>query len=265
MNVSLNTSVGALVLCVLVSCALGDSPEGTDRIEASGGQQVTVLAASSLTDAFGDLGRTFQDSHPGTVITSSFAGSDTLASQILQGAPADVFASASPKEMDILIKAHKIAGKPRVFATNRLVVITPSDNPAHITSLHDLARPGVKVVLAAAGVPAGDYARQIFEKLGIYAAVTANVVSNELDDQSVLSKVRLGEADAGIVYVSDLSGSAQGDVHDIAIPNAQNVVATYEIAVLKDAPNPEGASAFEQLVLSDNGQATLRRYGFGAH
>lgn len=263
MKMSLSVRVGALVLCTLVGCALGDTPEGTGKIQGTRGRQITVLAASSLTDAFGELGRAFQEAHPGTVVTFSFAGSDTLASQILQGAPGDVFASASPKQMDTVMKLGKIAGEPRRFATNRLVVVTPPDNPAHIASIEDLANDGVKLVLAAPGVPAGDYARQIFQKLGIYLAATANVVSNELDDQSVLSKVRLGEADAGIVYVSDLSGGAKGEVHAVTIPASSNVIATYDIAALRDASDPADAKAFEQLVLSSEGQSTLKKFGFG--
>jgi molybdate transport system substrate-binding protein len=247
-----------VALGITAGCASSEQSNSS-----SGGRTLTVLAASSLTDAFGALGRTFESAHPGARVTFSFAGSDTLAAEILQGAPGDLFASASPKQMDTVARIHKVTQAPQPFATNRLVVVTPTDNPAAIASIEDLARNGVKVVLAAPGVPAGDYARQLFVKLGIYRAVTANVVSNELDDQSVLSKVRLGEADAGVVYASDLSGGAKGEVHAVPIPNGSNVVATYEIAPLIDAPDKADALAFERLVLSNEGQATLHRFGFG--
>ncbi|MEA2488094.1 MAG: molybdate transport system substrate-binding protein [Actinomycetota bacterium] len=252
----------AAIVMIAITPGCSSSHQSTS---SSGGRTLTVLAASSLTEAFGALGRTFESTHSGTRVTFSFAGSDTLAAQILQGAPGDLFASASPKQMDTVVRLNKVAKSPQVFATNRLVLVTPGDNPARISSIEDLARPGIKIVLAAPGVPAGDYARQVFVKLGIYRAVTANVVSNELDDQSVLSKVRLGEADAGIVYVSDLSGGVEGEVHAVAIPNRSNVVATYEIAPLVDAPDETDALSFERLVLSSQGQATLHRYGFGDH
>lgn len=257
-------AAGVVALAMLGGCALNDVPEGTARNAGTEGRQVTVLAASSLTNAFGALARTFEAAHPGTRVTFSFAGSDTLAAEILQGAPADLFASASPKQMGTVSRAHKLDEPPTTFATNRLVIVTPPDNPGHVSSIQDLARPGIKIVLAASGVPSGDYARQVFVKLGIYGAVTANVVSNELDDQSVLSKIRLGEADAAIVYVSDLAGDTGEQVHAVTIPAASNVIATYEIAPLVGAEHVAEARAFEDLVLSSKGQATLQRYGFGA-
>ncbi|MFN2594652.1 MAG: molybdate ABC transporter substrate-binding protein [Actinomycetota bacterium] len=255
-----------LAVALLTSCTADDSlsHDATGLSPEPRGHEITVLAASSLTDAFEEIGSRFESAVPGVHVTFSFAGSDTLASQILQGAPADTFASASPTQMGTVAQAHKIYGHPTQFATNRLEVITPTDNPGGISSIQDLARPGVTVVLAASGVPSGDYARQIFVKLGIYEAVTANVVSNELDDQSVVSKVRLGEADAGIVYVSDLSGGANGQVRPVPIPKSSNVVAKYEIAPLKDASYLLGGRLFEEFVLSTQGQAVLRKYGFGA-
>ncbi|MDQ3877952.1 MAG: molybdate ABC transporter substrate-binding protein [Actinomycetota bacterium] len=250
---------------LLAGCA-GNAVSGNPAPRASGPERtLTILAASSLTSAFSALARTYESAHPGTRVTFSFAGSDTLASQIVQGAPADLFASASPTQMDTVVKLGKTDGAPQEFATNRLVVVTPPDNPAHITSIDDLANEGTTVVLAAPGVPAGDYAREVFQKLGIYRAVTTNVVSNELDDQSVLSKIRLGEADAGVVYVSDLSGGAKGQVHAVRIPASSNVIATYEIAPLSAASDPADAKAFEEFVLSDEGRSTLVKFGFGEH
>jgi molybdate transport system substrate-binding protein len=222
-------------------------------------KEIAVFAASSLTEGFTKLGRMFERDHPGTKVTFNFAASDTLATQITQGAPADVFASASATPMEAVTKTTHVQGRPRDFASNSLEIITPTDNPANIRSPRDLARPGVKVVLAAPGVPAGDYARVLFGKLGIAREVRQNVVSNEIDDKSVVAKVQLGEGDAGVVYKSDLSSAR---VRAVKVPARDNVVATYPIVALENGPDPSGGRQFVRLVLSRRGQRVLSEFGF---
>jgi molybdate transport system substrate-binding protein len=224
-----------------------------------------------LTDAFGELGNTFENAHPGVTVAQSFGASNTLAEQINQGAPADVFASASTKTMVAAIDGGRIvSGTQKTFAHNRLVVIYPSDNPGQVTSLQDLAKPGLKLVLAAKEVPVGQYALDFLDKAvknpDFGAAykddVLANVVSYEENVRAVFTKVSLGEADAGIVYSSDVSGEGSDKVASLAIPDELNTIATYPIAAVKDAAQPELAQAFIDLVLSAEGQAVLARYGF---
>ena len=230
-------------------------------------QTLTVYAAASLTDAFTEMGTDFEVSHPGVIVTFNFGGSQNLRTQIEQGAPADVFASANGKEMDALVAQNMIqAGAPNVFLTNQLVVILPKENPASVVSLKDLSKPGLKLVLAAEDVPAGRYAREILEKLNaVFGAeymdrVLANVVSNEDNIRQAVTKVQLGEADASIVYVSD--AVAVPDLRKIEIPPEMNVVAEYPIARLAESVNPELADDFIQYVLSVDGQATLKKWGF---
>jgi len=216
-----------------------------------GGTRITVLAASSLTNAFPAI-----DSAP----RYSFAGSDQLAFQIEQGAQSDVFAAASPKYPAALY-AKKLVYKPVVFATNRLVVIVPRSNPAHIGSVYDLKRHGVRVVLGAVGVPIGDYTRKVLAKLGLNA-VLKNVVSDEPDVRSIVAKIALGEADAGFVYVTDIS-SAHGKVKTVSIPAKGQPTVKYELAVIRSTRHLAAARAFVREVLSRNGGAKLRLYGFG--
>ena len=188
--------------------------------------------------------------------TFNYAGSQTLASQIAQGAQADVFASADTARMKTLQDAGLLAGPPRLFAHNRLEIAVERGNPKGIHSLADLARPGLVIVLADPSVPAGKYAQQALAKAG----VNVKPASLELEVTAVLTKVALGEADAGIVYVSDIVTS--GNVDGIAIPDAQNVIADYPIARLDAAQNKSGAEAFIAYVLSSQGQAILVRAGF---
>lgn len=253
-----------LVLLMLSGCTALSGPAPA-RVST-----LTVFAAASLNGAFAQLGKTFEAAHPGVRVAFNFAGSQTLSAQLLQGASADVFASANQGEMDRLVSAGLIAAGTRAdFATNRLVVILPPDNPAGLVSLVDLARPRLKLVLADASVPAGKYARQILENLGqdpVYGPrfsekVLSNVVSNETDVEVVVTKVQLGEADAGIVYVSD--SVAFPDLKTIAIPAHFNVIAKYPIASLAASPQPALASAFVADVLSPEGQAVLKKWGFG--
>jgi molybdate transport system substrate-binding protein len=230
-------------------------------------QTLTVYAAASLTDAFTEMGKGFEGSHPGVIVAFNFGGSQNLRTQIEQGAPVDVFASANDKEMDALVAQNMIqVGAPKAFLSNQLVVILPKENPAGIGSLQDLGKPGLKIVLAAQDVPAGRYARQILEKLNaMFGAeymdkVLANVVSNEDNIRQAVTKVQLGEADASIVYISD--AVAVPDLQNIEIPPEMNVVAEYSIARLGETANPDLADDFIEYVLSIDGQATLKKWGF---
>jgi len=231
---------------------------------------LTVFAAASLTRAFGQLADSLRQRMPGLVVTFNFAGSQQLALQIEQGAAADAFASADARWM-AEIEAHGLVdGAPRIFAHNRLVVVTPAAAP--IARLADLARPGLKLVLAADAVPVGRYARQALASLGRMAGfpadfgprALANVVSEEENVKAVLAKVQLGEADAGIVYVSDVTPEAARDVRRLDIPDAANVVADYPVAVLRGAREPEAARAFVALLLSASGRGVLRANGLVA-
>lgn len=231
-------------------------------------QTLFVFAAASLTDAFTELGTNFETVNPGVRVTFNFAGSQALRTQIEEGAPVDVFASANTKEMDMLIAGGYIApDAPQIFLTNRLVVILPADNPTGITTLEDLANPEIKLVLAAEEVPVGKYARQSLEQMNSsFGAdymnnVLANIVSNEDNVKQVVAKVQLGEADAGIVYMSDVI--AEPDLKTIEIPTELNVIAAYPISSLTESANPELAEKFIEYVLSAEGQAVLAKWGFG--
>ncbi|HLO15548.1 MAG TPA: molybdate ABC transporter substrate-binding protein [Anaerolineales bacterium] len=228
---------------------------------------LTVYAAASLTDAFTEIGKAFEAEQAGVTVAFNFGGSQNLRTQIEQGAPADVFASANTKEMDTLVKGNFVGtGTPKVFLTNQLVVILPKDNPARIASLQDLSKPGLKLVLAAEEVPAGRYARQMLDNLNAQLGsdykdkVLANVVSNEDNIRQAVTKVQLGEADASIVYVSD--AVAEPELQKIEIPANVNVVAEYPIAPLVKSTNSSLANEFIAYVLSSKGQATLKKWGF---
>jgi molybdate transport system substrate-binding protein len=230
-------------------------------------RMLTVYAAASLTEAFTEMGTAFEASHPGVTVSLNFGGSQNLRTQIEQGAPVDVFASANQKEIDALVSQDLVRQSTvKVFLTNRLVVILPKDNPAGISSLEDLSQPGLKLVLAAEEVPAGSYARQALENLAVrFGAhyrqqVLANVVSNEDNIRQVLTKVQLGEADAGIVYVSD--AVAVPELLQVEIPADANVIAEYPITALAGSEVPELANEFVDYVLSPAGQATLEKWGF---
>jgi molybdate transport system substrate-binding protein len=232
---------------------------------------LNVFAAASLVEAFTDLGQRFDNANPGTKITFSFAGSQQLAQQIQQAAPTDIFASANMAQMVIAIKSGRIvSGTEQVLVRNRLVVVYPTDNPAHIASLQDLAKPGVRLILAAKEVPVGQYGLDFLDKAGhdpafgpdYKANVLKNVVSYEQNVRAVLSKVDLGEADAGIVYSTDASSDKSGKTARLDIPDALNSIAVYPIAALNDSPQPELAKAFVDYTLSPAGQDVLSSYGF---
>lgn len=217
---------------------------------------ITVFAAASLTESFTKLGQQFEQEHPGTKVTFSFGPSSGLAEQINQGAPADVFASASTKNMDQVTQAGN-ADSPTNFAANVMEIAVPADNPGKINQLSDLARSGVKVALCQAAVPCGTVAAKVFAN----AKLDVKPVSEEVDVKSVLSKVSLGEVDAGVVYVTDVR--AAGDkVKGIEIPADVNASTEYPIAQLKASKNAATAAAFVAYVLSDAGSTALADAGF---
>lgn len=227
--------------------------------------EVRVFAAASLSRVFASDSTVVA----GSPVVFNFAGSQQLALQLSQGASADVFASADERWMADAEKNGLLAGPAEVFARNRLVVITPIGDPGKIAGLDDLSRKGLKIVLAADAVPAGRYSREALAKLetnglgaGYETAVLANVVSEEENVEAVVSKVLLGEADAGIVYVSDTLGDRRAKLRTIEIPAASNVTATYVIAALKSAPNPVGARAFIDWILTGEGHRLLLDKGF---
>ena len=231
---------------------------------------LTVFAAASLTNAFSEIGTNFSSIHPDVRVVYNFAGSNQLAAQIGEGAPVDIFASANGTQMNVAIEAGRIiSGTQRTFVRNRLVVVTPRDNPAGLSSLQDLATPGVKIIFAAAAVPVGEYSLAFLDKAeadgslgtGYKEAVIANLVSYEENVRAVLTKVSLDEADAGIVYTSDV-GAAADEVVQIEIPDNLNTIANYPIAPLHDTPNREMAQQFVDFVLSPAGQEVLAKYGF---
>ncbi len=230
--------------------------------------KITVFAAASLRESFDAAVPAFSKA-TGTSVILNYGGSDTLAAQIAQGAPADVFASANQTQMKKVADAGLLAGEPVAFARNRLVIVVPKANPGKVKDVSDLARPGVKVVLADPTVPVGNYARAAFTKLDgqnglpadFAAEVEKNVISNELDVKAVATKISLGEGDAGVVYVTDVIPSIAEKVDSIAFPPGSAPDAVYPIAALKTAPNPTAAAAFVTFILRD-GQQYLKARGF---
>jgi molybdate transport system substrate-binding protein len=238
---------------------------------AAGPKTLTVLAAASLTESFTELGKTFETKNPGAKVIFSFAGSQQLAQQLSQGIEADVFASASKKYMDAAVEAKRVNKEDaKTFAKNRLVVIYPKNNPAGLKELKDLSKTGIKIDLADKAVPVGQYSLDFLDKTakdtsfeaGYKDKVLKNIVSYEDNVKAVLTKVVLGEVDAGIVYVTDITADAASKVGKLDIPDALNTVATYPIAPLSDSKNAELAKAFVALTLSSDGQAVLAKYGF---
>jgi molybdate transport system substrate-binding protein len=233
-------------------------------------QSLSIFAASSLSDAFEAIATEFQAQNPDVEILFNFASSADLATQLAEGAPADVFASANNSQMNNARDAGRIAGNPRTFVKNRLVLIVPADNPANITSLQDLDNEGVQVILAAEGVPVRDYTNTMLERLAsdpaygeaYRTAVLANVVSEEENVRQVAAKIALGEADAGIVYVSDVTPDISDSVMAITIPDTLNTIASYPIAITNDSAQAELAQAFVDFVLSDAGQDILVSWNF---
>lgn len=239
---------------VLAGCARSGGGPGNDA-----GAEVLVSAAASLTDAFAAVAAAFEEAHPGVRVVLNLAGSSTLREQILEGAPADVFASANTSNMEAVVEGGEVANAPEIFAHNLLQIAVPQDNPAGISGLEDFARQDLLIGLCAEDVPCGDFARQALAKAGVVPAVD----TNEPDVRALLTKIEVGELDAGITYVTDVA-STGGKVEGVDIPPSENVVAEYPIAVLADAPNPEGARAFVDFILSSAGRGLLAEYGFAS-
>src|SRR5688572_14423139 len=220
-------------------------------------QTVTVFAAASLTDAFTQIGKDFAAATPGKKVTFSFAGSSALATQINQGAPADVFAPAAPANMKTVTDAGNGDGTPTTFVKNQLVIAVPTGNPKGVTGLADLTRAGVKVALCAEQVPCGAAAKKALDAAG----VKLTPVTLEQDVKAALSKVKLGEVDAALVYRTDAK-VATADVDGVEFPESAGAINEYPIVVLKSAPNKAAAQAFVAYVLSDKGKAVLTQAGF---
>ena len=256
MRATLAASIAVSV--VLAACATtpANSPSPTTSSAPLAGS-VTVFAGSSLTDAFKKAGDEIAKTSPDSRFTFNFGSSSTLATQIASGAPADVFASADDANMQKVVDAKLTDGAPAPFVSNRLQIAVAPGNPRKIAGLADLARSDVVLVLAAPTVPAGKYALEALAKAG----VTAKPVSQEVDVRAVLNKVSLGEADVGIVYVTDVK-SATGRVAGVDIPEAQQVLARYPIAVVKDSKNARLAHGFVDYLLSPAGQSMLAEFGF---
>ncbi|MGD9794971.1 MAG: molybdate ABC transporter substrate-binding protein [Acidimicrobiia bacterium] len=217
---------------------------------------ITVYAAQSLSNAFTDMGKAFEAKYPGASVKFNFAGSSTLVTQIFQGAPADVFASADQPNMDRLVDSGLMSGSPQVFTKNLLQIVVAKGNPKGITGLSDLVRADVVTVLCAPAVPCGNYARQALARQGI----TVTPRSNEQNVAAVISRVQTGEADAGVAYVTDVL--ANNRVDGVSIPFDQNVVADYPLASLKGNQNPVVSDAFVTFVKSSAGQAIMAKYSF---
>jgi molybdate transport system substrate-binding protein len=251
-------TVGIAATVILSAC--GTSPAGSPgptALSAPLAGSITVFAGSSLTDAFNKAGDAISKTNPDARFTFNFGSSSTLATQIINGAPADVFASADDANMQKIVDAKLTDGTPAPFVSNRLQIAVAPGNPKKIAGLADLARPDVVLVLAAPTVPAGKYALEALTRAG----VTAKPVSQEVDVRAVLNKVSLGEADAGIVYVTDVK-SAPGRVTGIDIPEQQQVLARYPIVVVKDSKNTRLAHGFVDYLLSPAGQSLLAEFGF---
>ena len=252
MRVRTLTAAAATTLALTSVAACGsDDGDGTSK-------DVTlhVFAAASLTDSFTALGKQFEEGHPGTKVAFNFGPSSGLVEQIGSGAPADVFASASPTNMDTLVSDGD-AKDPKTFATNSMEIAVPPDNPAQIGALGDLVGQGVKVALCQPQVPCGKVAAEVFANAGL----TVKPASEEVDVKSVLTKVQLGEVDAGVVYVTDVL--AAGDkVKGVEIPDTQNASTSYPIAALEGSEHAKEASEFVDLVLSADGAKVLEEAGF---
>ena len=242
---------------LLAACGSSGGNASTSRSATPLSGTVAVFAAASLTDAFNALGTSFQGANSGVTMKFNFAGTPTLVTQIEQGAPADVFASADTTNMDRLTADGFTTGTSQVFARNKLQIVVAPGNPKGITGLADVAKPGVIYITEAPTVPAGKYALQALKLAG----VTVTPKSLETDVKSVVGKIELGEADAGIVYTTDVT-AAGSKVTGVPIPDADNVIATYPIVAVKATPHAAAADAFIAYVVSAAGQAKLQSYGF---
>lgn len=246
--------LAAAALLPLAACGNSDAVDpraDTDRT-------LTVYAAASLQGTFEELKTVFEEQNDGVTVELSFAGSSDLVAQITEGAPADVFASADERNMTKLVDEELVAGEPQPFATNTLVLVTPPDDPGDVSSLADLADADLDVVVCAPQVPCGSAAESLAEAAGVTLAPD----SEEQSVTDVLAKVTSGEADAGLVYVTDAE-AAGDDVRTVEVPEAEDVVNTYPVAVLAEARQPDLAQEWLDLVLGEEGQAVLADAGFG--
>jgi molybdate transport system substrate-binding protein len=259
-----------IVLALLLALPVGTAACGGNP--SSSTTTLNVFAAASLEEAFNEAGQGFTQAHPNVKVTFNYGGSNTLVTEIIQGAPADVFASADQTQMTNAIQGGVVAqNAAQIFAHNRLVVVTPKGD-AKVAQLQDLAKPGVKVILAASAVPVGKYALTFLDNASkdpafganFKASVLANVVSYEQDVKTVFTKIELGEGDAGIVYTSDYASDtgAKSALTEITIPDNLNVIATYLIAPVKSSANLAIANQFVAYILSSAGQALMVKYGF---
>ncbi len=257
----------ATLVLIVTSAACGSDGGGEGSVGSSDPTNtesmlegsVLVFAAASLADAFGEIESAFEAANPAVDLQLNLAGSSSLREQILEGAPADVFASANQTNMDPVVEAGDVVGTAKVFASNLLEIAVPAGNPGEIAGLGDFANAEALIGLCAEGVPCGDFAREVFANVGVEPSID----TNEPDVRALLTKISVGELDAGIVYVTDVL--AAGDqVEGIVIPRADNVAARYPIAQLAAAPNPDGAAVFVAFVLSAEGQSILASYGFDA-
>ena len=264
------TFAGCALLAVCLAWAQAAPAPDRSGTTTAGKTTLTVFAAASLSEAFQELGRNFESSHPGVEVVFNFAGSQQLATQIEHGAAADLYASADERWMGYVKRHGLLEGVPSVFARNSLVVIVPSSNPARLDRLQDLARKGVRLVLAARAVPLGTYSRESLKRnsstagfdSGFADRALKNLVSEEESAKQVVAKVQLGEADAGFVYRSDVTASQAKRVKVLAIPEGGNVLATYPVALLKGAPNAGAAREFLFLLLSSEWQQAMEAHGF---
>jgi molybdate transport system substrate-binding protein len=249
------------VVLVVTACRDDDEPTvGPTNTEAPANAlegTVTVLAASSLTDAFGEVAEAFEAEHNGVDVELSFDGSAKLATAIIEGAPADLFASADEANLAKVAEEDGLAGEPSIFATNVLQIVVPAGNPMGIDSLEDLTGPDVALSLCGAAVPCGKYAAQAFAK----ASLEVPPAGDQENVKGVLTQVQLGEADAGIVYLTDVL--AAEDVEGIDLAADQQVEATYPASVLADASNPEAAAAFLAFLTGEEARSILEDFGFG--
>ena len=258
------TTRALLVLPLLAVMPLAGCTGSTDAAQTGDTSEhltgtLTVFAAASLTDVFTELGGRLEDEHPDLDVQFNFAGSSALATQLTQGAPADVFASANQPQMEVVTAAGLEGEDPAVFAENVLEIAVPADNPGDVTGLADFADADLALAVCAPDVPCGAAAAQVFEAAGVAAAPD----TEEEDVRAALTKVELGEVDAALVYASDVR-SAGSAVQGIEFPEAEEAVNEYPICSLAEAPNPEAAEAFIGVVLSEEGQAALEAAGFRA-
>lgn len=246
--------LAAVAVALMLALGLSACGGGTDD---SADGKITVFAAASLTEAFTDLGKAYENEHEGSEVVFSFAASSELAAQVNSGAPADVFASADEPNMKSVVDEDMVEGKPANFASNVLEIATPKGNPGGVKSLSDLSEKDLKVAVCAPEVPCGNAAKTLFDKTGVKGSID----TYEPDVKSVLTKVELGEVDAGLVYHSDVVVAA-GKIDSIEVPGADLAVNTYPIALLKDGDNQTGGGEFIDLVLSKTGRAELEKRGF---